>query len=140
MLTYGADLFRDRSRNTDSSITTVTGFGPPQTEVSTVPSVPNAIYQSAGAFLQGDVEIVPGASLILGGRYQDVRAATRATPGRDEPPIRAGATVIRRGGFAQRVHVAMTNLTDALYAEFSNASFFRPEPRRGVTLGWEMTF
>jgi outer membrane receptor protein involved in Fe transport len=39
-----------------------------------------------------------------------------------------------------RVHLALTNLTDELYAEASNASFFRPEPKRNLTLTYEVSF
>jgi outer membrane receptor protein involved in Fe transport len=57
ILTYGTDAFEDRSDNTDSSLTTVTGFGPPQSEASTRPQVPNASFRSAGVFAQGDVRL-----------------------------------------------------------------------------------
>jgi len=30
------------------------------------------------------------------------------------------------------------NLTDELYAEFSNATFFRPEPGRNFTAGYRL--
>lgn len=55
--------------------------------------------------------------------------------------LRAGVTVLRtEGGQVHRLNVALTNLTDRLYAEFSNASFFRPEPKRNLTLTWEVSF
>jgi len=55
--------------------------------------------------------------------------------------LRVGATLFRtESGVSNRLVVAVTNLTDQLYAEFSNASFFRPEPRRSVTLSWEVVF
>ena len=54
--------------------------------------------------------------------------------------VRAMATVFQRGTHSHRVGVTFLNLTDALYAEFSNAAFFRPEARRGVILSWDMTF
>jgi hemoglobin/transferrin/lactoferrin receptor protein len=53
---------------------------------------------------------------------------------------RAGVNVFRRGPHVHRLGVAVTNITDELYAEFSNASFFRPEARRGVTLSWNVSF
>ena len=81
LLTYGADAFRDRSDNSDSSLTIVTGFGPPQTESSTRPQVPNASFRSAGLFAQTDVRLVDRVSMILGARVQDVVARTRETPG-----------------------------------------------------------
>jgi len=85
LMTYGADAFRDRSDNTDSSLTVVTGFGPPQREVSTRAQVPNASFRSAGVFAQGDVRVADRVSVILGARYQDVLARTRATPQISDP-------------------------------------------------------
>jgi len=89
LLTYGADLFHDDSENTDTSVTTVRGFGPPSTDSSTVPLVPNATYGSWGLFAQGDVTVTERASVIVGARYQDVNAATKATPGRTDPLVDA---------------------------------------------------
>jgi hemoglobin/transferrin/lactoferrin receptor protein len=80
LMTYGADAFRDRSDNTDSSLTTVTGFGPPQSQVSTTSQVPNASFRSAGLFAQSDVRVADRVSVILGARVQDVLAKTRETP------------------------------------------------------------
>ena len=55
--------------------------------------------------------------------------------------LRGGVTVFRTdGGQVHRLTVALTNLTNELYAEFSNASFFRPEPKRNVTLSWQVSF
>jgi hemoglobin/transferrin/lactoferrin receptor protein len=55
--------------------------------------------------------------------------------------LRGGVTVFRtESGVSNRLVVAVTNLTDQLYAEFSNASFFRPEPKRNLTLSWEVIF
>jgi hemoglobin/transferrin/lactoferrin receptor protein len=80
LMTYGADAFRDHSDNTDSSLTTVTGFGPPQSQVSTTSQVPNASFRSAGLFAQSDVRAADRVSVIVGARAQDVLAKTRATP------------------------------------------------------------
>ena len=85
LMTYGADAFRDRSDNTDSSLTIVTGFGPPQTEASTRPQVPNASFRSAGLFAQSDVRLANRLSIIVGGRVQDVLAKTRSTPQVTDP-------------------------------------------------------
>jgi len=84
LLTYGADAFRDHSDNTDSSLTVVTGFGPPQRQASNRPQIPNATFRSAGLFAQTDVRIVERVSLIVGGRVQDVLAETRETPNLDD--------------------------------------------------------
>lgn len=85
LFTYGADFFRDNSTNTDASESTVFGFGPPMTDVSAIPRVPNAVFRSIGAFAQADIEVHQRASLILGVRYQDVNAATKETDGLSEP-------------------------------------------------------
>jgi hemoglobin/transferrin/lactoferrin receptor protein len=55
--------------------------------------------------------------------------------------FRSGVTLWRaESGMTHRLNVAVTNLTNELYAEFSNAAFFRPEPKRNVTLSWEVSF
>jgi hemoglobin/transferrin/lactoferrin receptor protein len=79
LLTYGVDAFRDRSENSDSSVTVITGFAPaPSVHVDRTPQVPNATFRSAGAFVQGEIS-VGRASLVLGGRVQEVRAETSET-------------------------------------------------------------
>jgi len=79
-LTYGVDVFRDRSENTDSNTTRFVNLGPIPPETDMVPTVPNATYTSAGVFAQGDLAVAPRFSVILGARYQYVRAATEPTP------------------------------------------------------------
>ena len=99
-LTYGVDGFRDRSENTDSSASTVVGFGPPTPSISTTPQVPNATFQSGGVFAQNDVRVTDRISLILGGRGQDVEARTHPTSGtgttsRDRTVVGTANSVIR---------------------------------------------
>jgi hemoglobin/transferrin/lactoferrin receptor protein len=80
VLTYGVDAFSDRSRNTDSSRSVTTGFGPaPIVRTSNVPSVPNATYRSAGAFTQLELNPFDRLTAVLGGRVQDVFAETKET-------------------------------------------------------------
>jgi outer membrane receptor protein involved in Fe transport len=86
-LTYGVDYFRDDSFNTDSSASTVVGFGPPRTTTSTVPPVPNSTFRSGGIFAQAALAVAPRLLAVLGARVQDVRAATRATPGVTMSPV-----------------------------------------------------
>jgi outer membrane receptor protein involved in Fe transport len=76
MLTYGLDGFRDRSDNSDTTVTT--GFGPPSTDP--VSKTPNATFRSVGGFVQGDFHLVPKLILIAGLRVQDIKAETRPTP------------------------------------------------------------
>lgn len=54
--------------------------------------------------------------------------------------VRAGVVVLRTGTQTHRVGIGITNLTNALYAEFANVSFFRPEPGRSVFLTYGVTF
>ena len=84
IFTYGADFFRDRSTNNDSSLTTMIGFGPTMVIPSTTPSVPNATLSSVGAFVQSDIRLHERVNVILGGRYQDVSSTPTATAGRTD--------------------------------------------------------
>ena len=86
-LTYGVDLFRDASTNSDTNATDVYGFGPSAPDVTTRPLVPNASFRSVGVFAQSEFHVIPRTTFILGARYQDVRAASRQTPGVTDPPI-----------------------------------------------------
>ena len=43
------------------------------------------------------------------------------------------AALFERGRNRTSVVLGVNNLTNELYAEFANASFFRPEPRRSVS-------
>lgn len=79
-LTYGMDFFRDRSNNTDSSVTTVLGFGPPHPQLNDTATTPNATFRSVGIFAQADLSIARRLSTVLGARWQKVTAGTRPTP------------------------------------------------------------
>jgi len=73
-------------------------------------------------------------------------------PGQPVPPIgtvlpsftvqsvAGGVTLFERGRFAHDIRLAVENLTDELYAEFSNATFFRPEPGRSVQASYRLRF
>ena len=84
IVTYGADLFNDNSVNTDSSKTTVVGFGPPTPRYGSTPTVPNASLTSYGAFAQADMRLHERFSLIVGGRSQFVESSPKATAGRTD--------------------------------------------------------
>ncbi|MDQ6829270.1 MAG: TonB-dependent receptor [Gemmatimonadota bacterium] len=94
LLTYGADAFRDRSNNSDSSTTVVLGFGPPRPRNDLISKVPNATYRSAGVFAQTDLQLAEPLHIILGGRVQDVRADTRATAGQTGPLLSSRETPV----------------------------------------------
>jgi len=89
-LVYGADWYLDHSVNTDSSSTTTTVFGPPTVRTSTLPSIPNANYATAGAFVQGQFAAGERLTLTAGLRGQTIHTTTNATPGL--PSDRAGVT------------------------------------------------
>lgn len=80
ILTYGVDFFRDHADNTDSSTTTVVGFGPPQSETNDTALTPNATFRSGGVFAQDEVAVTDRLSAVLGARWQGVSARTRPTP------------------------------------------------------------
>jgi len=80
-LTYGVDYFRDNSESTDFLRTTITGFGPPIVDETDTPNVPNAIYSSIGAFLQGEFDAGDRTRFVAGGRVQRVQGESRATEG-----------------------------------------------------------
>lgn len=88
VLTYGLDAFRDRSENTDSSVTVMTGFGPPSTRRSNRPSIPNATFESVGAFAQLEVSPTDRLTAVIGGRGQEITAETRATPNLTAPLVK----------------------------------------------------
>ena len=54
--------------------------------------------------------------------------------------IGAGARVFESGRLTHDVTLWVDNLTDRLYAEFSNASFFRPEPGRTARISYRLGF
>lgn len=87
LVTYGVDFFHDKTTNTDTSTSTLTGFGPPMVDESSRPLVPNARYSSVGFFAQDDIRLSRAASIILGARAQQVFAKTRETEGLDEPLV-----------------------------------------------------
>jgi hemoglobin/transferrin/lactoferrin receptor protein len=103
LVTYGIDAFRERSQNTDSSTTTLIGFGPPQRSTETRASVPNATFRSAGVFAQGEFAVGERLTMILGGRYQDVKAETRPTEGHDSTSSSTDRTVVGAANALVRV-------------------------------------
>ena len=54
--------------------------------------------------------------------------------------IGAGARVLGKGSISNDVSVWVENLTNELYAEFANATFFRPEPGRTFRVSYRIGF
>lgn len=61
-------------------------------------------------------------------------------PGFTVHSLRGGFTLLKNTPFPQYVGIIVGNLSNALYSEFSNASFFRPAPKRHVVLTWSTRF
>jgi hypothetical protein len=53
---------------------------------------------------------------------------------------RAGVRLLDRGRLHNRLAVTVDNIGNRLYAEFPNASFFRPEPGRSVSVSLANSF
>jgi hemoglobin/transferrin/lactoferrin receptor protein len=104
VLTYGMDFFRDRSNNTDSSVTAVLGFGPPRPQLNDTASTPNAAFSSRGIFAQGDLTLGTRLTAVLGARWQTVNASTRSTPRMTAPLVNASDnTVVGAANLLYRV-------------------------------------
>jgi outer membrane receptor protein involved in Fe transport len=54
--------------------------------------------------------------------------------------IRGGIRLFERGRTRTDALVSVTNLTNELFAEASNASFFRPQPKRAAQVGLTVSF
>lgn len=54
--------------------------------------------------------------------------------------LSGGVKLFQRGTMSHHVALVIDNLTDELYAEFSNATFFRPQPKRSVSLSYRIGF
>ncbi|MCJ7580235.1 MAG: TonB-dependent receptor [Candidatus Aminicenantes bacterium] len=54
--------------------------------------------------------------------------------------LRGGFTLLKNTPFPQYIGIIVGNLSNALYSEFSNASFFRPAPKRHVVVTWTARF
>lgn len=54
--------------------------------------------------------------------------------------IRAGIVISQRAGLTHRLTVGVDNLGNALYAEFANVGFFRPNPERSFRLTYDLVF
>ena len=81
---------------------------------STVPQVPNASFRSLGVFLQSEFELTRRATLTVGGRYQDVKAKTRRTPGVSDPLIEAtDRTVVGSANFIYGITDGLSLVTSA---------------------------
>jgi hemoglobin/transferrin/lactoferrin receptor protein len=61
-------------------------------------------------------------------------------PGYSVHDLAAGIKLFKQKRCPQRLGLILANLTNTLYAEFSNAMFFRPAPKRHLVLTWNTSF
>ena len=54
--------------------------------------------------------------------------------------LAGGVTVYERGRQRHSLGIVIANLTDELYSEFSNASFFRPQSERNYIGTYRFSF
>jgi outer membrane receptor for ferrienterochelin and colicin len=85
-----------------------------------------------------------GYTLRHNGEQKDVVVGSSAVgdvvPSFTVHDVRAQAGLFQRGRNRTSLVVGVHNLTNELYAEFANASFFRPEPRRSLTTSLVVEF
>lgn len=85
-----------------------------------------------------------GYDLRINGNQKDVILVNNPIgdiiPGFTVHSINAGITLFKNSAFPQRIGIIIYNLTNTLYSEFSNASFFRPAPKRQIVLTWSTSF
>lgn len=71
---------------------------------------------------------------------QSVPPIGSTLPGFTVHALAGGVTLFEKGSVKHELDLSVENLTDELYAEFSNASFFRPEPGRNVKAAYRLRF
>jgi outer membrane receptor protein involved in Fe transport len=92
----------------------------------------------------------PGGRLTAGyavryqARQKDVALGTSPIgselPGFTVHSARVSARLLQSGPFSHTLTLALNNLTNRLYAESANVSFFRPEPGRNLSVTWPAGF
>jgi outer membrane receptor protein involved in Fe transport len=115
-------------------------------------SDPNSpVGDSYGSKLTGDVAYRnPGGRFLIGysvrhnGEHKDAIVGTSpigtTLPSFTAHSLRGSVLLFDRAGLRNTIGLTVENLTNELYAEFSNAAFFRPEPRRSLNLSWTTEF
>jgi outer membrane receptor protein involved in Fe transport len=85
-----------------------------------------------------------GYDLRINGDQKDVLLVENPIgdiiPGFAIHSLSAGITLFKNSSFPQQLGIIIGNLTNELYSEFSNASFFRPAPKRHIVLTWSTRF
>ena len=98
----------------------------------------NARYDSPGKFFWATYD------LRINGKQKDIILEDNPIgdiiPGFTIHSLSAGITLFKNTSYPQQIGIRVENLSNTLYSEFSNASFFRPQPKRQVVLTWSARF
>jgi outer membrane receptor protein involved in Fe transport len=70
----------------------------------------------------------------------DIPAVGAVFPDFNVVALRGGVTIFRNASMSHQIGLAIENLTDKLYTETSNASFFRPDPGRNIIASYRLDF
>lgn len=85
-----------------------------------------------------------GYDLRINGRQKDVNLGVNPLgeiiPSFTLHTATIGINLFPNSKIPQQLALIIQNLSNILYAEFSNASFFRPAPKRHIVLTWNMRF
>ncbi|MEN8154604.1 MAG: TonB-dependent receptor [Acidobacteriota bacterium] len=85
-----------------------------------------------------------GYNIRINGEQKEVQLGDNpigaTIPGFTVHSLSAGVTLFKKSRSPQRIGIIVGNLTNTLYTEFSNASFFRPAPGRHIVFTWSTVF
>lgn len=85
-----------------------------------------------------------GYNLRINGELREVQLGDNpvgdSIPGFTVHSLSAGITLFKKSKSPQQIGIIIGNLTNTLYTEFSNASFFRPAPKRHIVFTWSTVF
>jgi outer membrane receptor protein involved in Fe transport len=93
----------------------------------------NGEQQNSGSLIGTDVDADCGLS--EGGEFRQC-----TIPSFTVMHLRGGVRLFDYGQTTSSLMIGVENLTNELYAEFSNASFFRPNPKRTFVVSWVTSF
>ena len=93
----------------------------------------NGEQQNSGSLIGTDVDADCGVS--EGGEFRQC-----TIPSFTVMHLRGGVRLFNYGQTTSSLMIGVENLTNELYAEFSNASFFRPNPKRTFVVSWVTSF
>jgi outer membrane receptor protein involved in Fe transport len=93
----------------------------------------NGEQQNSGSLIGTDIDADCGVS-----ESGEFRQCT--IPSFTVMHLRGGVRLFDYGQTTSSLMIGVENLTNELYAEFSNASFFRPNPKRTFVVSWVTSF